>query len=63
MKLYVAEARAKAGLSLSELSERSGVARSYLQRLEEGDCNPSINVLCKIAKALSIPVESLFSCK
>lgn len=63
MKLYVAEARNKRRMSLQELSDKSGVAKSYIQKLEEGNANPSICVLCKIAKALNVPVETLFSCK
>lgn len=63
MKLHVYEKRTEAGLSLQELSEKSGVAKSYLQRLEEGSANPSIEILCKLSKALGVHVESLFSCE
>lgn len=63
MKLHVYEKRTEAGLSLQELSEKSGVAKSYLQRLEEDSANPSIEILCKLSKALGVPVESLFSCE
>lgn len=63
MKLYIYENRIKAGLSIQKLSDKSGIAKSYIQRLEENNANPSISVLCKIAKALDVKVETLFSCE
>lgn len=47
-------------MSLSELAEQAGVAKSYLSSLERNlQKNPSIKFLEKIAAVLKIPVEGL----
>lgn len=47
-------------LSLSELAEQAGVAKSYLSSLERNlQKNPSIQFLEKIAAVLNIQVEHL----
>lgn len=48
------------GLSLSELADRAGVAKSYLSSIERNiQSNPSIQFLEKIADVLDISVETL----
>ncbi len=52
--------RTERKMSLSELAEQAGVAKSYLSSLERNlQKNPSIQFLEKIAHVLNIPVESL----
>lgn len=47
-------------LSLSELAERAGIAKSYLSSIERNlQSNPSIQFLEKIAGVLNIPVNTL----
>lgn len=47
-------------MSLSELAEQAGVAKSYLSSLERNlQTNPSIQFLEKIAAVLTIPVDHL----
>ncbi|MGG3467805.1 DNA-binding anti-repressor SinI [Neobacillus pocheonensis] len=47
-------------MSLSELAEQAGVAKSYLSSLERNlQKNPSIQFLEKIASVLNLPVEHL----
>jgi len=54
------EARVKAGLSLSELSDLSGVSRAYVFRIEtESGANPSLDVLTRIAGSLDMTVAEL----
>lgn len=43
-----------------EISDKTGVAVSYLSRLENGRVNPSLATLRRIAQAFSVPVASLF---
>lgn len=45
--------------SLTDLAERSGVARSYLWGLERDDSSPSVALLAKIAQALGVPSAAL----
>lgn len=47
-------------LSLSELADQAGVAKSYLSSLERNlQRNPSIQFLEKIASVLNVPVDQL----
>ncbi|MED3652714.1 helix-turn-helix domain-containing protein [Heyndrickxia sporothermodurans] len=47
-------------ITLSELAEQAGVAKSYISSLERGiQLNPSIHFLAKISNVLEIPVETL----
>jgi DNA-binding XRE family transcriptional regulator len=51
-------ARVKAGLSLSDIGERTGIDRSYLSRLETGAReNPSLDMLSKYAQAVGKRME------
>jgi XRE family transcriptional regulator, master regulator for biofilm formation len=52
--------RLEKGLSLSELAERAGVAKSYLSSIERSiQTNPSIQFLEKVSAVLGISVEAL----
>lgn len=64
MKFNVRELREMRGFSYEQLAQKSGVAKSYIQRLESNgdDVNPSVRVLCKLAKALDVEIEKLFRC-
>ncbi|RSL31675.1 helix-turn-helix domain-containing protein [Salibacterium salarium] len=56
IKLY----RRKKGLSLSDLSNKSNISKSYLSYIERDvKQNPSIDVLKKIASVMDISVEEL----
>src|SRR5690606_27397827 len=44
--------RERAGLSLTELARRAGVAKSTLSRLESGTANPSVETLWALGVAL-----------
>lgn len=52
--------RLKRGYSINELSDRSGVSKSYLSYIERGiQKNPSLQVLSKLANTLDTNVEEL----
>jgi transcriptional regulator with XRE-family HTH domain len=55
----VREEREKAGLSLSQLAEASGLTKAYLVRLENQAGNPSLEVVAQIADALDLTVADL----
>ena len=52
--------REAAGVSLSALAAKAGLAKSTLSQLEAGKGNPSIETLWAIASALEIPFSFLF---
>ncbi|WP_317494977.1 XRE family transcriptional regulator [Haloechinothrix sp. LS1_15] len=51
--------RQRAGLSLSELAKRAGVAKSTLSQLEAGSGNPSVETLWALGVALDVPFSRL----
>lgn len=52
--------RKEAGMTLTELAERAGVAKSYLSALERNiQKNPSVQFLEKIAAVLGISIDHL----
>jgi transcriptional regulator with XRE-family HTH domain len=53
--------RRAAGLSLRELSARTGVSNAYLSQLERGRHEPSLGVLRAVATALDVPLGTLLS--
>lgn len=52
-------ARETLGLTLDQLSERSGLSKAHLSRLESGERQASIGALVDLATALGVTVGSL----
>lgn len=56
----IKQLRLEKKLTLSELAERAGVAKSYLSTIERDiQSNPSIQFIEKIASVLNVPMDSL----
>lgn len=56
----IQELRKQQGLSISELADRAGIAKSYLSTIERDiQDNPSIHVLEKICKVLHVSVPDI----
>ncbi|MDR6999131.1 helix-turn-helix domain-containing protein [Neobacillus niacini] len=56
----VKKLRLEKKMSLSELAEQAGVAKSYLSSLERNlQTNPSIQFLEKISAVLNVPIDYL----
>ena len=51
--------RDRAGLSLTELARRAGIAKSTLSQLESGGGNPSVETLWALGVALGVPFSRL----
>jgi transcriptional regulator with XRE-family HTH domain len=47
------------GLSLSQLANDAGVAKSNLSRIEQGSGNPTIDTIWRLAMQLNVPFGSL----
>ncbi len=52
--------RKAAGYTQDEFADLARIARSYMSGIENGKRAPSIVVVDKIAKALSVPIPQLF---
>jgi transcriptional regulator with XRE-family HTH domain len=55
----VREEREKAGLSLAQLADASGLTKAYLVRLENQTANPSMEVVARVAEALDLTIADL----
>ena len=56
----VRKLRLQAGLTQDVLSERCGIYRTYLSRIEAGSANPTLLVLIALASTLEVHVCVLF---
>lgn len=57
----IKQQRLVAGLTLRELSFRTGVSSSHLGRIERGERFPSANILKRLAKPLGFGENELFA--
>ena len=55
----IKETRKNKGITLKEMSRRSGVSVNYLSQIERGASNPSIGIIKKICDVLEIPFSAL----
>jgi transcriptional regulator with XRE-family HTH domain len=53
------QVRAQRGLTLTEVSERTGISKSTLSRLEHGQRRPSLELLLPLAQAYQVPLDEL----
>lgn len=60
LALSLKRERQSAGLSVTELAKRAGVAKSTLSQLESGIGNPSIETLWALATAMGLQVTRFF---
>lgn len=47
------------GWDQGTLAKKAGIHRVYLNRLEQGKCDPRVSVLLRIAKALRVTLNDL----
>ena len=60
MVIKIWEARSSLGISLTELSRRTGISVSALWNYENSRRDPGIKTLEKIAKALNTSISNLY---
>ncbi len=53
------QVRAQRGVTLTEVSERTGISKSTLSRLENGQRRPSLELLLPLAQAYGVPLDDL----
>ena len=54
------DARKRSGLTQKELSEKTGIAQSDISKLENGNANPSLKTLQRLAKGMDMTVKIEF---
>lgn len=58
---HIQTLRTARGLSLSQLASDAGIAKSNLSRLEQGNGNPTLDTIWRLAMQLDIPFGDLVS--
>lgn len=56
------DARKKSGLTQKELAARTGIAQADISRLENGNANPSLRTLRRLAAGMGMKVKLEFAC-
>ncbi len=56
----IIDARQRAGLTQKELSERTGIAQSDISKMENGNANPSIRTLQRLASGMGMTLKVEF---
>ena len=55
------DVRKNAGLTQKQLSERTGIAQGDISRIENGNANPSLNTLKRLASAMDMTLKIEFA--
>lgn len=59
MKIYLKKLRKELNLSQNKFSAKADISLRYYQRIEAGECTPSLHILNKIAKANNLSIHDL----
>lgn len=62
MKIYLAKIRQRQHLSVRQLAYLSGVSKTHINAVENGETSPTIDVVCRLAKALKVSPCDIFDC-
>ncbi len=57
--LAIQRLRKSFGLSLADLSARSGVAKSIISQIERNETNPTLTTIWRLAHALDVSIQSM----
>ena len=60
VEILLKEVREKKNISLEQLSKITGISTSHLNYIERGVREPTISMLCRIAKALKVDIKELY---
>lgn len=63
MKILIWQVRESMGISITKLSQMTGISKSTLSRIENEKTSPSMNQMEEIAKALECNISDLYYSK
>ena len=58
--MAIAKARAKTGMTQKQLSEKTGIMQGEINKMENGNANPSLKTLKKLAAGLNMKLVISF---
>lgn len=56
------EIREEKGISLRGFAKLAGVSKTQINEIENGQSDPTLKTMCRIAKALNMKIEDIFWC-
>ena len=59
MVIKLQQLREERGLSKRKFEEMSNVSRNWITKIEAGNANPGIDIMCKLAHALGVGLDEL----
>ncbi|MCI7610905.1 MAG: helix-turn-helix transcriptional regulator [Enterocloster clostridioformis] len=60
---HIKEVREEKKITLRELSEKSGISKSEINFIENGQREPTLHTVCLLSLALGVQPEKLFTVK
>ena len=60
---HIKEVREEKKITLRELSEKSGISKSEINFIENGQRDPTLHTMYLLSLALGVPPEKLFTVK
>lgn len=63
LEVFLMVIRYNKNVSLRELEKKTGISRSTLSNIENGNTTPNVVQLEKIAKVLDVPAKELYTIK
>lgn len=60
---FIRKIREEKGLSQEQLAKLSGVSASHIGYIENAEREPTVSILCKLAKALNVSPDELYEYK
>ena len=63
VKILLKIVRHRKGISIRDLSRKSGVSGAQISYIERGRKRPTIDTLYKLARALNVPITELYLCE
>ena len=58
--MLIKEVRKERNLTLSQLSERTGISKTHINDVENGLKEPGLSIMVSLAKALDVQITDLY---
>ena len=62
IEIILRKIRKEKNMSLDELAKLTGISKAHLSYIERNEKEPTISILCMIAKVLNVSILDLFEC-
>lgn len=62
MKINLRRLRLEKGYTVRDLERFSGVSHSHISMIENGERTPTIDIVCKLCRALNVTIDEMVDC-